>query len=140
MSDLHDLYREVVIREATAPTGFEQPLQATHHAHGHNRTCGDSIDLSLRIAGQQIEAVAFSGAACAICTASASLMARQAPGLGLADFDQLAQRLLQRLQGSTDAPLPGDLEALGGVRDFPSRINCAALPWTTACKALKGGG
>ena len=81
--DLKDLYREVVLRNASDPCGFELEIDATHRAEGHNPVCGDSVDLRFRVVDGVIEAAAFHGASCAICMASASLLCRHLPGQSL---------------------------------------------------------
>ena len=140
MSDLRDLYQEVIIDHNRRPRNAGRLAQANHRAEGFNPLCGDRLTLYLRVAGGVIEAASFEGAGCAISTASASLMTEalkgktpeQAEAL-IAGFHALVTG--QGSQGEAPAPL-GKLEVLAGVREFPARVKCATLAWHTLRAAL----
>ncbi|MGK2926092.1 MAG: iron-sulfur cluster assembly scaffold protein [Lysobacterales bacterium] len=137
---LADLYRDSIRRHAAEPTGFDRPIMATHRHEAYNPLCGDRVGIGLRVAGDVIEEAAFTGEACAICMASASMLCGLAPGRTVAALRQLSDDLHEALAapvGDDPRGIPEDLHALLGVRPYPSRIRCAALPWTAAVTALK---
>jgi nitrogen fixation NifU-like protein len=101
----------------------------------YNALCGDRVDIHLRVTGEQVEAAAFDGEACAICRASASMLCGLAPARPVAWLRSLSARLHQAL-GGFETTLPEELEPLLGVRRYPSRRRCATLPWEAAVKAL----
>lgn len=137
MSTLRQLYRETILRHAANPVGFRRPIEATHRCEGHNPQCGDRVEVVLRLEDQRIGDIGFEGEACSICIASASLMCEQARGMPLARFRALSEGLAAALADSEGPEDIGALSALLGVRPYPSRIQCATLPWTTAERALK---
>ncbi|MEM7048658.1 MAG: Fe-S cluster assembly sulfur transfer protein SufU [Acidobacteriota bacterium] len=138
MSDLRELYQEVILDHNRRPRNFGSLEDATAQAHGHNPLCGDEVDVSLRVADGVVEKVAFEGIGCAISTASASLMTEAIQGRALAEVQALFTDFHQLMIG--DAPADpdalGKLVALEGVREFPMRVKCATLAWHTLQSAL----
>lgn len=145
MSELRDLYQEVILDHAKRPRNFGRPERFDHEAHGHNPLCGDKVDIYLILgAGGRVEEVRFEGRGCAISMASASLMTELLKGKTEAE----AKRLFERFHGmmtheAGGGPLPDAtaddlerLEVLAGVRQFPMRVKCATLPWHTFNAAL----
>lgn len=143
MSDpatLQDLYRRTVLDHSRHPRHFERMSAPDRQAEGHNPLCGDKITVYLRLADDSVEAVSFEAAGCAISLASASIMSEQVPGLSLAAAGERAAAVAEALApGADDAALGelGELQALAGVRAYPSRIRCALLPWRTLAAALQ---
>lgn len=159
--ELAGLYREAIRRHAAEPVGYRAPIEATHRHELDNPQCGDRIELRLRVRNGAIEAAAFDGQACAVCLASASLLCSLAPGLGVAELGRVHAQLLIALQPPAGANLvrendldrnqpgtptddvhshgglPEELAPLLGVRRYPSRVQCAVLPWTAAERALR---
>lgn len=142
VDDLTRLYRETIKQHATHPVGFQQEINATHEHEEYNPLCGDRIRVLLRINGELVEAAAFEGEACAICMASASLLCEHSPGGPVSRLRELHDELLgalgagggeHRARDCGHGPL---LQPLLGVKPYPSRIRCATLPWTAACRAL----
>jgi nitrogen fixation NifU-like protein len=138
MSDLRDLYQEVIVDHGRRPRNFGPLPEASHQAEGFNPLCGDRLTLRLKVADGVIAEARFEGAGCAISTASASLMTEALKGLATADAEALFAGFHAMLTG--DGPLPpgglGKLEVLAGVREFPSRVKCATLAWHTLQAAL----
>ena len=137
MSSL-EMYREVLLTHNDQPHHFYALTNPTHAAHGHNPLCGDEITVHLRIDGNRIKEISFTGQGCAICKASASLMTLRLEGQETTDAEKDAQGVLAWLNDAT-AEQPenlGELEALLGVRKFPMRIKCATLAWHAFVKAL----
>ena len=134
---LASLYREVILTHCAAPVGLGKPIEPTHRAARTNPLCGDDIEVQLRIQNGRIEDAAFSGEACAICLASASLLCEHLPGRADADIALILGGFRRGVTTADAATCPGYLQALLGVRAFPARIACATLPWETAVAALK---
>ena len=136
MNDLKNLYRDTIRRHAAEPVGFRKAIAATHRFEGHNPQCGDRIEVALQVEQGRIHEAAFDGEACAICMASASLMCEQIVNKKLGQFQSMAEMLRASMKSRGE---PGDIGALSpllGVRPYPSRIQCATLPWSTATHAL----
>jgi nitrogen fixation NifU-like protein len=136
--ELADFYRETVLRHSVEPVGFQADILATHENEQYNPLCGDRVLLRFQVAGDKIEAAAFDGAACAICMASASLLCEDAAGKKVSHVHATHDWLQKALKGKEETQGPQSLQALLGVRRYPSRIKCAMLPWIAAVKALGG--
>jgi nitrogen fixation NifU-like protein len=136
---LRQLYRESILRHAADPVGHGAAIEATHALEGHNPQCGDRIVTRFRVVNGVIEAAAFDGEACSICLASASLLCEQVPGESVNDLLELKARL-ERALGEDSEEEIGAFSPLLGVRPYPSRVQCALLPWQTASRALRPGG
>jgi len=155
--DLARLYRDAIRQHSSNPVGYRRDIDATHRREEYNPQCGDRIDVLLRIAGEQVEAAAFDGEACAICMASASLLCSLAPGRSLSELEAMGMGLHEALSDPVGAALAAigsdngeakesrlkpllhpQLRPLLGVRPYPSRVRCATLPWTAASRALAG--
>ena len=134
MSDLRELYQEVILDHNKKPRNYGTLAQASHHAVGHNPLCGDHIDVTLNLAGECIDGIAFQGESCAICKASASMMTATIKGKTRADAEILIQEFLAMATGKLDLNGPnhiGRLAVFSGVCDLPTRVKCAILPWHT---------
>lgn len=139
MSELQDLYQEVILDHNRTPRNFGS-LEGPHReADGHNPLCGDRLRVFLRVTGDQIEALRFVGSGCAISKASASLMTDALTGRSTADAMRLVETFTAMITSAPDTPVPdgiGKLAALAGVREFPVRVKCATLAWHTFKAAL----
>jgi len=142
MSDLRDLYQQVILDHYRAPRNFGALEPVSACAEGYNPLCGDKVKVYLRTAGDRIERASFEGVGCAISTASASLMTEAVRGLERSEAEALLRSFLALMTGEGNGgggvPL-GKLEVLSGVRDFPVRIKCATLAWHALRAALEGG-
>jgi nitrogen fixation protein NifU and related proteins len=142
MSELTDLYQEVVLDHGRRPRNFGPLPAATHHAEGLNPLCGDHITVHARVVGGVLAEVRFEGNGCAISKASASVMTGVVKGRSAAEVDAIFERFHRLV---TEGPRPGDEETLGklavfgGVHEFPTRVKCASLAWHALRQALKGG-
>jgi nitrogen fixation NifU-like protein len=137
MSGPEQLYREAIRRHAAEPVGYGRAIQATHRHEAYNPLCGDRILLQLRVAGSVIEALSFEGEACAICLASASLLCAEMEGRPPTSLGRVHDQLERALNDSAAELEVEALEALLGVRPYPSRIQCAMLPWKAGVTALE---
>jgi len=147
MSDLRELYQEIILDHNRQPRNFHGMANATSHADGHNPLCGDKITVFLRVEDGVVKDVSFQGSGCAISTASASLMTESIKGKRLEEVEAMFHRMHDLLVGDdeTAARIAAD-EALGklvvfaGVREFPMRVKCATLSWHTLHAAAAGEG
>jgi len=139
MSELQDLYQQVILEHNRSPRNFRQVPDANRQAHGDNPLCGDKIQLWAKVAGDVIEDVGFLGSGCAISTASASVMTTVVKGKTVAEAERLFEAYHAML--TEDAPpdrrVLGKLSAFAGVREFPARVKCAILAWHTLHAALE---
>jgi nitrogen fixation NifU-like protein len=145
MSELRELYQEVILDHGRSPRNFARPADANRECDGFNPLCGDKVHVYLTMADGVVEDVGFQGAGCAISMASASMMTETLKGKTEAQARALFERFHDLVTGSTevtDADLNDpDLErlvVLSGVREFPMRVKCATLAWHTMTAALDG--
>jgi nitrogen fixation NifU-like protein len=142
MSDLRELYQEVILDHNKRPRNFSVLEDANQVAKGHNPLCGDNITVYLHVAGDTIQDISFQGSGCAISKASASLMTSEMKGKTLAEAETLFQSFHQLVTGdeATEEELEdlGKLAVFSGVRDYPARVKCASLAWHTVHNALQG--
>jgi nitrogen fixation NifU-like protein len=134
MADSKALYQEVILDHNRKPRNYGALEHASHHAEGHNPLCGDHISVALDLDGDRIDGVAFQGESCAICKASASMMTVAVKGRTRADAETLIQEFRDMATGKLDLAGPhhiGRLAVFAGVRDLPTRVKCAILPWHT---------
>jgi nitrogen fixation NifU-like protein len=138
MSDLSDLYQEVILDHNKRPRNFRRIEPASHHAEGHNPLCGDKLSLSMQVDGGVVTDIAFEGSGCAISKASASLMTDSVKGRGVAEVRELFDRFHRMVTTPIDQPVEdlGKLAVFAGVREFPVRVKCASLAWHTLKAAL----
>ena len=142
MSDnLNDLYQGIILDHNKRPRHYGALANATHVAEGYNPICGDRIEVFLQLSGDQIEAIQFECASCAICKASASIMAEALVGQSISFGESIQESVSRILKTDTETvthDVQGEVAALSGVRNFPARIKCATLPWHTYKAALHG--
>jgi nitrogen fixation NifU-like protein len=144
MSDLRDLYQEVILDHRRSPRNFRAPADATHSAEGYNPLCGDQLTVYLKVEGDNATIVdaAFQGQGCAISTAAASTMTEAVMGRTKTDVDALFGAYHGLVTGrhcALEAPMDLDkLAVFEGVSEFPMRVKCATLCWHTLQAALKG--
>ncbi|MBA3903951.1 MAG: SUF system NifU family Fe-S cluster assembly protein [Rhodocyclaceae bacterium] len=140
MSDLRDLYQEVIFDHYKHPRNFHRIEGADRVAEGYNPLCGDTIKVFLKVENGIVADVGFEGCGCAISTASASLMTEAVKGRTVAEAERLFGEFHAMI---TDPKEPahhdlGKLEVLCGVKEFPTRVKCATLAWHTLHNALEG--
>lgn len=142
MSDLRDLYQEVILDHNRRPRNWGAIEQPDRAADGYNPLCGDKLRLTLRMDGDRLADVKFECAGCAISKASASMMTDLVKGKTIAEADDLVGKLQTMVTAPMDVPEEdaalGKLAVLSGVREFPARVKCATLAWHTLRSALAG--
>jgi nitrogen fixation protein NifU and related proteins len=144
MSDLRDLYQEVILDHSKRPRNFHTMPEADRKAEGYNPLCGDRETVYLDLEGDRLKDVSFQGAGCAISTASASMMTESVKGKTRAEaealFDRFHALITGKDGGARNGPELGKLEVFSGVREYPVRVKCATLPWHTLKAALESDG
>ena len=118
---MDDLYRDYILEHYRAPHNSGVLAAPTVVAQGYNPLCGDRITLMLGIEDGVVREVAFSGAGCAISTASASLLT-----------DEIKDKTLEQVA----ALGPNQVLELLGIEISPARLKCALLSLDTLSQAL----
>jgi nitrogen fixation NifU-like protein len=138
MSDLNELYQEVILDHNRRPRNFRTIEPSSHRAAGHNPLCGDRLSLYVQVDAGQISDVAFQGSGCAISKASASLMTDAIKGKTIVEARDLFEHFHAMITSDTESVAEdmGKLSVLSGVREFPTRIKCASLAWHTMKAAV----
>ena len=133
------LYQEVIMDHNKKPRNWGHLDDPSHQAEGVNPLCGDHIHLDLKVSDNQILDVAFEGDGCAICKSSSSMMTTNIKGKTVEEAEQLVSEFREMATGTLESSEPnhlGRLVVFEGVKDFPSRVKCAILPWHTLQAAL----
>lgn len=138
MSELTDLYQEVILDHNRRPRNFRALDEPSRTQEGYNPLCGDRLIVYVKLAGDVIEDVTFQGTGCAISKASASLMTDALKGKTIVEAREMFDRFHDMVTSSPDMPTAdlGKLSVFAGVREYPTRIKCASLPWHTLKAAV----
>ena len=140
MSELSELYQQVILDHNKKPRNFRKLEAASHTAEGYNPLCGDQLTVYLNITGDQVNDVGFEGSGCAISKASASMMTQAVKGKSKEEAENLFREFHSMVTGElneeTEENSLGNLKIFAGVREFPVRVKCATLPWHTLHAAL----
>jgi len=142
MSELRELYQQVILDHNKTPRNFGRLENANRHQEGYNPLCGDHLHVYLHVEDDVITDISFEGSGCAISKASASLMTTALKGRSVAEAEKFFARFHDMVTADVEAPV--DQESLGkmavfsGVREFPMRVKCATLAWHTVKSALEG--
>jgi nitrogen fixation NifU-like protein len=141
MSELSDLYQEVILDHNRRPRNFRAIEDPTRRQEGYNPLCGDRLTLYVALEGDRIRDVSFQGSGCAISKASASLMTEALKGKTVEEARALFARFHEMVTSPPESEVPdlGKLAVLAGVREFPTRVKCASLAWHTLNAAVAGG-
>lgn len=145
MNELQDLYREVILDHNRSPRNFGELEDADRVVEGVNPLCGDKMTLYLKLNGDTVEDIRFTGTGCAISVASSSLMTERVKGASTTESMKLFERIHDMLTAPEfDAKAANEdlekLAVLSGVREYPTRVKCASLAWHALKNALAGSG
>lgn len=141
MSDLRELYQELILEHSKKPRNYRKIEDATRSVEGYNPLCGDHFTVYVKMNGDRIEDLSFEGSGCAISKSSASMMTSALKGRTREEAEALFERFHNLVTGQADvhpdAEL-GKLAVFSGVSEFPVRVKCATLAWHTMHAALEG--
>jgi nitrogen fixation NifU-like protein len=143
MSELDELYQEVILDHNKSPRNFREMEDANRRSEGYNPLCGDHVTVYVNFADGVIRDISFKGSGCAISKASASMMTTELKGKSAAEAERLFDNVHKMLTGEigveeSEIEGLGKLKILSGVCKFPARVKCASLAWHTMSAALKG--
>jgi nitrogen fixation NifU-like protein len=140
MSELSELYQQVILDHNKKPRNFRKLENANHTAEGYNPLCGDQLTIYLDLENDLVKEVGFEGSGCAISKAAASMMTQAVKGKSKEQAEHLFHEFHSMVTGElneeTEENSLGHLKIFAGVRDFPVRVKCATLPWHTLHAAL----
>jgi len=139
MSDLRELYQELILDHGKNPRNFRAGDDQALHAKGHNPLCGDKIDVYITLGDDgKIADICFQGSGCAISTSSSSLMTQVLKGKDRAETEAIFERFHELITGTDEPDIDdmGKLAVFAGVREYPARAKCATLAWHTLVAAL----
>ena len=140
MSELSELYQQVILDHNKKPRNFRKLDRATHTAEGYNPLCGDHLNVYVNLEGDEVKEIAFEGSGCAISKAAASMMTQAVKGRSKDQAEQLFKEFHSMVTGELNEETQenhlGNLKIFAGVKDFPVRVKCATLPWHTMRAAL----
>jgi nitrogen fixation NifU-like protein len=140
MSELSELYQQVILDHNKKPRNFRKLESANHSAEGFNPLCGDQLTVYLNLEDDSVKEISFEGSGCAISKAAASMMTQAVKGKSKQEAEQLFSEFHQMVTGGLDEENSknglGNLKIFSGVREFPVRVKCASLPWHTMHAAL----
>ncbi len=143
MSDLRELYQEVILDHSRQPRNCRRPAEATCEARGDNPLCGDKVTVYVTLENGVVKDAAFQGRGCAISTASASLMTELVKGKTEGEAKRMFRRFHEMVTGKGDGVEAAEedgferLAVLSGVSEYPMRVKCATLCWHTLAAALR---
>lgn len=142
MSELSELYQEVILDHNKNPRNFREISGADRLADGNNPLCGDQLRVFLKMDGDIVTDVSFVGSGCAISKASASMMTQAVRGKSREEAELLFDEFHKMVTGELDPEAEnhhlGKLRIFAGVLEFPARVKCASLSWHTMHAALEG--
>jgi nitrogen fixation NifU-like protein len=140
MSELSELYQEVILDHNKNPRNFREIENPDKFADGNNPLCGDKLQVFVNMDGEQVADVSFVGSGCAISKASASMMTQTVKGKTREEaekiFEEFHRMVTGKLDIETDDNSLGKLRIFAGVLEFPARVKCASLSWHTVHAAL----
>ena len=142
MSELSELYQQVILDHNKKPRNFHKLETANRTAEGYNPLCGDQLNIYLQLENEAVKDISFEGSGCAIFKASASMMTQAVKGKSKQEskqlFDEFHRLVTAELDEETEENHLGKLKIFAGVREFPVRVKCATLSWHTMRAALEG--
>ena len=142
MSELSELYQQVILDHNKKPRNVHKLANANRRAEGYNPLCGDQLNVYLQMDDDQVTDISFEGSGCAISKASASMMTQAVKGKTKVEVEKLFNEFHRMAMGDLDEENEpnhlGKLRIFAGVRDFPARVKCATLSWHTMRAALEG--
>lgn len=135
MEDLTDVYNELIMEHSMNSYNKKKLENADYKEIGHNPNCGDEITLELKLNGDIIEDMAFSGHGCAISQASTSIMIDTLKGKNINQAKEIIKTFIEMIKRETtdekELEKLEDAIAFKNVSNMPARVKCALLAWHT---------
>lgn len=142
MSELSDLYQQVILDHNKKPRNFQKLETANRVSEGYNPLCGDQLTVYMHLEDDRVADISFVGSGCAISKAAASMMTQNVKGKTREEAENLFNEFHRMVTGELDEEVTpnslGRLKIFSGVRDYPARVKCASLAWHTMHAALEG--
>ena len=135
MDDLTDVYNELIMAHSMNSYNKKKLSCADFCEIGHNPNCGDEIELEIKMNGDIIEDMAFSGHGCAISQASTSIMIDTLKGKTVDEAKDIIKTFIEMIKRETtdekELKKLEDAIAFRNVSNMPARVKCALLAWHT---------
>tara|TARA_Y100001960_G_C14116326_1_gene560001 strand:- start:63 stop:515 length:453 start_codon:yes stop_codon:yes gene_type:complete len=131
MSELDDIYQEIVLEHSRKPRNFRKIDEADQVQEGYNPLCGDQYTIYISMDGDTVSDISFQGTGCAISKASASMMTEEVIGKTKNQATRIFEAFRSMITKDNENVKEdlGDIEVLQGVSEYPTRIKCATLSW-----------
>ena len=135
MEDLNDVYNELIMEHSMNSYNKKKLDKVDFCEIGHNPNCGDEITLELKMDGDIIQDMAFSGHGCAISQASTSIMIDTLKGKTIEEAKEIIKTFIEMIKRETtneeELKKLEDAIAFRNVANMPARVKCALLAWHT---------
>lgn len=135
MEDLTDVYNDLIMEHSMNSYNKKELKDADYCEVGHNPNCGDEITLEIKLNGDIIEDMAFSGHGCAISQASTSIMIDTLKGKTIEEAKEIVKTFIEMIKRETtdekELEKLEDAIAFRNVANMPARVKCALLAWHT---------
>ena len=135
MEDLTDVYNDLIMEHSMNSYNKKKLEGANYSEIGHNPNCGDEITLELKLDGNKIEDMAFTGHGCAISQASTSIMIDTLKGKTIDEAKEIIKTFIEMIKRETtdekELKKLEDAIAFRNVANMPARVKCALLAWHT---------
>lgn len=135
MEDLNDIYNDIIMEHSMNSYNKKKLENADFCEIGHNPNCGDEITLEIKLDGDKIEDMAFTGHGCAISQASTSIMIDTLKGKTVQEAKEIIKTFIEMIKREiTDESELEKLEnaiCFRNISHMPARVKCALLAWHT---------
>jgi nitrogen fixation NifU-like protein len=139
MSDLRDLYQEVILDHTKKPRNFHKMEAATNSAKGHNPLCGDRLTVYVKLENDIVQDISFEGSGCAISTASASMMTESLKGKTRSDVEATFHRFHELVAGKSESTKASGLWLAVPSAKFPgASMRDLVLAYPAGCAGEPG--
>ena len=140
MDELSDVYNDLIMEHSMSSYNKKELEGATCCKMGHNPNCGDEIKLEVKINGDIIEDLAFTGHGCAISQASTSIMIDTLRGKKIEEAKEIVKTFIEMVKRETkdenELKKLEDAIAFKNISNMPARVKCALLAWHTIEECL----
>lgn len=144
MDNIDDIYSDMIIEYGINPPHKEKLQESDYCELGHNPNCGDEIQIELKLNGDIIENMAFTGHGCAISQSSTAIMIDVLKGKTIKEAKAIIETFIKMIRREiTDEKELEKLEdaiAFKNIANMPARVKCALLAWHTLEELLEKNG